>query len=68
MTTKAQHTSKTAVATRLSGGLYDVRYVGSRDIDPCVPYSYLEGLARRGYEVRVNASPYGPASTIAPQD
>jgi hypothetical protein len=58
------HKSKTAIATRIDGALYDVTYVGGADQDRCVPYSYLERLARNGYEVRIQAGRFGPATTI----
>lgn len=65
-TREVMHTSKTAIATHVSGSLYDVTYIGASDLDSKVPYSYLEALVRRGYNVKIGASPYGPASTIEP--
>jgi hypothetical protein len=58
------HKSKTAIATRIDGALYDVAYVGGVEQDQRVPYSYLERLAKAGYEVRIQAGRFGPATTI----
>ena len=54
----------TAYAQLVTQSLYDVTYDGSRGIDRCMPDTYLERLARRGYTVLVHASMYGPAQQL----
>jgi hypothetical protein len=66
-TKMAMHTSKTAIAKRIDGNLYDVTYVGGSEMDRSVPYSYLERLTRDGYEVRVENSRYGAPEVIRPE-
>lgn len=43
-----------AKATRISGNLYNVEYPGENSYDRGVRYSYLVGLARKGFRVEVD--------------
>ena len=52
--------AKVANAVRKSGMLYDVFYPYQNCCDFDVPWSYLEGLRRKGYTVELDQSKYRP--------
>ena len=56
----ASTTTKRAIATRTGGDTYTVTYPGQADMDRDVPYGYLRGLARKGYEVQVDQAGHRP--------
>lgn len=52
--------SKTAVATRIDGNVYDVRYPGRAGFDRAATYAYLRSLVKGGWQVTIDQTRHCP--------